>query len=247
MTLMRNVIGNRYQPIPRELGFILTCERVFLDDGTNIIRNNCDQDSIHNHKKLVNHLDHQSRSMRMGKYLVHLNHVREVYEKYQFTVHGLLSTDIERDDKQNWRSVQRLTFRHVRTLMEDLGNFSNCGTRTYLKMVCMYMEIFHSEVASLYTRIVYAAAVITFLGVWHNWVKISPKLKAADNFISLQTYVDVIVSCHSAISLICFMRDNFPTTECNLAEAGTDCCETTFTSLGQWVGNHHNYTMLDMR
>ena len=43
----------------------------------------------------ANHLDHQSRSMRMGKYLVHLNHVREVYEKYQFTEHGLLSTDIE--------------------------------------------------------------------------------------------------------------------------------------------------------
>ena len=34
LTLMRNVIGNRYQPIPRELGFILTCEKVFLDDGT---------------------------------------------------------------------------------------------------------------------------------------------------------------------------------------------------------------------
>ena len=68
-------------------------------------------------KKLVNHLVHQSRSMRMGKYLVHLNHVREVYEKYQFTVHGLLSTDTDGDDKQNWRSAQRLTFSHVRTLM----------------------------------------------------------------------------------------------------------------------------------
>ena len=40
--------------------------------------NNCDQDSIHNHKKLVNHLDHQSRSMRMGPNLIHLNHVRAV-------------------------------------------------------------------------------------------------------------------------------------------------------------------------
>ena len=89
LTLMRSVFGNRYQPIPRELGNILTCEKVALDDGAYIIRNNCDQDSIHNHKKLVNHLDHLSRSMRMGKYLVQLNHVREVYEKYQFTEHGL--------------------------------------------------------------------------------------------------------------------------------------------------------------
>ncbi|XP_066931123.1 uncharacterized protein [Clytia hemisphaerica] len=42
------------------------------------------------------------------------------------------------------------------------------------------------------------------------------------------------------------MRDNMPNTPCHLSEAGTDCCETTFSSLGQWVGNHHNYTLLDM-
>ena len=86
------------------------------DDGYNI-RNNCDQDSIHNHKKLINHLDHQSRSMRMGVNRVHLNHGREVYEKFEFVDHGLLSIDIDRDDKQNWRSAQRLSFSNVRDVL----------------------------------------------------------------------------------------------------------------------------------
>ena len=42
------------------------------------------------------------------------------------------------------------------------------------------------------------------------------------------------------------MRDNLPTSPCYLSEAGTECCETAFGSFGQWVGNHHNYTLLDM-
>ena len=110
-------------------------------DGTYNIRNNCDQDSIHNHKKLINHLDHQSRSMRMGVNLVHLNHVRAVYEKFEFIDHGLLSTDIERDDKQNWRSAQRLSFSNVRKLLSQIGNHVNLGTNTYLEIVWMYVEV----------------------------------------------------------------------------------------------------------
>ena len=54
--------------------------------------------------------------------LVHLNHVREVYEKFEFVDHGLLSTDINRDDKQNWRSAQRLSFSTVRDLLNQTGN-----------------------------------------------------------------------------------------------------------------------------
>ena len=246
LKLMRDTNGCRFQPIPKSLGFVLTCEKIILQDDRYVIRNNCDQDSIHNHKKLVNHLDHQSRSMRMGTFLVHLNHVREVYERFDFSEHGLRSTDIDRDDKQNWRSAQRLSFKCIQTLMERTGNLLNCGTKTYLEIVWMYVEVFHSTVASLYTRIMYAATISNFLAIWQNWVRLTPRLTLKENFVSTQTYIDVVLSCHSAVNLVCFMRDNFPDSECHLAEAGTDCCETTFSSLGQWVGNHHNYTLEDM-
>ena len=92
----------------------------------------------------------------------------------------------------------------------------------------------------------YASAVANFLAIWQNWVRKTPRLTLQENFISNQSYVDIVLSCHSAVNLIVFMRDNFPSTPCYLAEAGTDCCETTYSALGQWVGNHHNYTLLDM-
>ena len=66
------------------------------------------------------------------------------------------------------------------------------------------------------------------------------------NFVSRETYVDVLTSCHFATSFILLCRDSFPDIECHLEETGTDCCETYFSRLGQWVGNKHNYTYADM-
>ena len=104
----------------------------------------------------------------------------------------------------------------------------------------------NTHIATLRTRTMYASAVANFLAIWQNWVRKTPRLTLQENFISNQSYVDIVFSCHSAVNLIVFMRDNFPSTPCYLAEAGTDCCETTYSALGQWVGNHHNYTLLDM-
>ena len=50
VSLMRTVGQSPFQPNDRELGFVLTCEKVSFDNGSYKIKNNCDQDSIHNHK-----------------------------------------------------------------------------------------------------------------------------------------------------------------------------------------------------
>ena len=53
-------VGSRYRAVPMELGFVLSCRKVETENGY-IIRDACDQDYIHNHKKLLNPLDHTSR------------------------------------------------------------------------------------------------------------------------------------------------------------------------------------------
>ena len=109
------------------------------------------------------------------------------------------------------------------------------------------MEIFCSSSATLTTRITYAAIVCTFLGIWRNWIVNTPRLTLKENFISRETYIDTLLSCHFAVSFICHCRDNFPDLECHLEESGTDCNETYFSTIGQWTGNKHNYTFYDMR
>ena len=216
----------------------------------------CDQDYVHNHKKLLNPLDHASRVLRMGECLVHMNHLQLVSEVFPFADHGLGRSDIERRDRQNWRSAQKLTFPKVQSCLEALINgtvqgrppdITLLGTETYLLIIWYYVEIFCSCVASLTTRIKYAAIVTHFLAIWRNWNYRHTNLQVAVNFISRETYTDVILSCHFAVMLIVFTRDNFPQKDCQLEKTESDVLEDFWSKNGQWVGNHHNYTFGDLR
>lgn len=94
-----------------------------------------------------------------GDYMVHMNHIKRVYETFPPTEHGLGASDVNRRDWQNWRSVQKLSFPKVRDCLATLidGTAPNqrpnpmlLGTRVYLLVVCRYyVEIFCSSVASL--------------------------------------------------------------------------------------------------
>lgn len=89
LQLGRSNIGSRYRPVPTELGFVLSCRKVETENGYTI-RDACDQDYIDNHKKLLNPLDHASRVLMLGDYLVHMNHLQLVYEMFPIPDHGLL-------------------------------------------------------------------------------------------------------------------------------------------------------------
>ena len=62
--LMGSSEGERFRPVPRELGFIFSCEK-FFSEKSYYIDHLCDSDYIHCHKKLINHLDHNARCLRM--------------------------------------------------------------------------------------------------------------------------------------------------------------------------------------
>ena len=79
-----------------------------------MLRQLCDQDYIHNHKKLLNPLDHATRVLTMGPYLVHMNSLKLIHDVFPLDEHGLGSSDIERRDRQNWASMQKLSFPKVR-------------------------------------------------------------------------------------------------------------------------------------
>lgn len=71
------------------LGLILIAKKVPFPDCKYTLQNLCDADYIHNHKKLINHLDNNSRQRQVGSYLVHLIHIKHVYENFEVERHCL--------------------------------------------------------------------------------------------------------------------------------------------------------------
>ena len=242
--------GDRHQPIPREDGFIFTAEKIPAGNAPGYnLKGLMDQDYVHNHKKLVNHLFHVNRDLRMGPYVVHSNHIRLACERLGYVTCGLGVNDVERKDRQNWRSAQKLCFEKVQASLQRLidGNDENRpvvgakGTLVFLKIIWFYVEIFISSKASLLERIKYAGLVTHFLAIWRNFIIISDRRTLSENFLTRETFTDVLLSTHFAVSLITYMRDAFPDQRCHLELTGTDVVETFWSMNGQWVGNRHNY------
>lgn len=59
---------------------MFSCRKEVTEDGFYNIQDLCDQDYILNHKKLLNLLDHATRVLMFGDYMVHMNHIKRVYE-----------------------------------------------------------------------------------------------------------------------------------------------------------------------
>lgn len=159
-----------------------------------------------------------------------------IFHKYPESEHGLFLGDVERKDKQDWRSAQRLLFPRVRDCLQRAIDGDDhippqpqlLGSLFYLKMVWLYVEVFYSLSASLAERIRNAAYVLFFLRIWRAHVQASPHMSLDNHFLSSQTFTDVSLSCHFVVSLICSMRDHHSDTECMLNRTGSDCCEVLF-------------------
>ena len=221
---------------------------------TGAIENLFDQDFIHNAKKLVNHLKHPSRVLSLGGNLCHMNHLELLLANADINQfhHGLQVSDVERRDRMNWESAQRVLFPRVRDCLRRIDNGDAqpqenvSGTLAYLLICWKYVEMFYSLEANLLNRIKYASHVVNFLRIWRNWVYRTGNLNLKHNFVSRETYQDISLSCHHLVLFIMASRDFAPDHPACLSKLGTDCCEEYFSANGSFIINKHNYTITDM-
>ena len=212
-----------------------------------------DSDYIHNHKKLNNHLDYVTRNLKPGLYPAHQNYLRAVAQAFARHIHGLQDEDINKRDRQNWASAQSVSFPCVRQCLEDIVHGQNAlkdptarNTSVYLELVNCYMETFVSLEATIYERIKYAGAFVTFLGIWRSYVVLNPGLTLKDNFLTRETFQDVLLSAHKAVMVISWFAMNHNNIPCYLNLLGTDAMEVYFSQNGSWVLKKHTYTIFDM-
>ena len=64
-----------------------------------------DQDYIHNGKKLLNPLDSNVKTLRLGADMALHQQVCQVFNRFTVDQHGLLQEDYDRKDRQNWASA----------------------------------------------------------------------------------------------------------------------------------------------
>jgi hypothetical protein len=222
-----------------------------LHDGGNVIGLH-DQDYIHNGKKLINPLFSGRRDLILGEELVSFNHVRMVYNTFKVDDHKLKIEDIERMDRQNWGSAQRIASRHVQRCLKEMRSTTSgraertLGTEIYLMIVADYIDIFMSHSLTLWERVRNASRVQHFFLLWLCWVRKQSHVNANINFISREAYQDVKISCHFAVLLMRLFRDHYSNLPCVLHLTGSDVCENFFSKVGGMVGSERAYDFTDL-
>lgn len=99
------------------------------------------------------------------------------------------------------------------------------------------------------SRIVLAAKVSFFFRLWRLWLKHgyhavqgnSMEIVEARHFVSQQCFIDIQLSCHFAVLLICHFCDRYAHLPVPLHLTGSDSCEIFFSKIGGMNGNERAY------
>ena len=113
-------------------------------------------------------------------------------------------------------------------------------------MAWKYTHLFFSRVITFRERIEHACYIIHFLRLWRTWVYLQDGYTVTKNFLTRETFVDTVMSCHSAILVILLYAMHRPEMPLHMDRIGTDCVEHHFSAQGSWVVNKRDYTYLTM-
>ena len=137
--------------------------------------------------------------------MAHMTHLKLVTELFNEARHGLTKNDIKRKDRQNFESVQRICFDRVQSCLDAIINGGDAchgrppdesvkGTKECLLLIATYLDVFFNPFISLYEKVVKASLVISFVGIWRNFVMHANGLTLKANFLTRECYIDCLLS-----------------------------------------------------
>ena len=104
--------------------------------------------------------------------------------------------------------------------------------------------MFLSPRLDLRARVVLASKVSFFFRLWRLWFMHGDNKEEFTvnlNFVSQQCFIDIQISCHFLVLLVCHFRDTYPHLPIPLHLTGSDSCEIFFSKIGGMQGMERSY------
>lgn len=165
------------------------------------------QDMIHIGTKLRNRLLNSSIIMCIGTHIVTILHIKILLDTVAKEVHGLVSSDIFPEDRQNYGSLEKLMDdRVINALKEHVADSE--ATIMYLKLCKLITSSFLSIHLKPVERIYNIWFAIYFIRCWRKWLKSQKDYSFDENFISDNAYTCLEINAHNLIQIILKLRNN---------------------------------------
>lgn len=206
------------------------------------------QDPIHIGTKLRNRLLKASICLPFGIKAISITHLKQLLTLVPKDKHGLVMFDISPDDRQNFKSLQKIMDKRVLNLLKT-HVINSEATILYLKICNNVTSSFLDQHLAAIDRIYMMWHAIFVLRIWKNFIIRSDLYNLEDNFISDNAFTCIEINGNNLIQLIITLR------ECGMPEMFLPClfdsqtCERTFRqfrSMGTINWTRINFSLMEL-
>lgn len=206
------------------------------------------QDPTHIGTKLRNRMLKASILLPFGKKIITVSHLKCLIETVPKDVHGLVTSDVLPEDRQNYRSLEKVMEDRVLDSLEK-HIIDSEATIEYLKLCKSVTSSLLNRQISPLERLYNMWRSVFVLRIWRNFIEKSDLYKVSNNFISLNAYDCIEVNALCLTRLIMNLRNKRQPELFMPHLFDSQPCERTFRqlrSLGTINWTRINFSLLEL-
>lgn len=165
----------------------------------------CVQDTIHIGTKLRNRLLNSSIALYIGTKVASTTHIKALLSSVPKEVHALVQSDIFPEDRQNYKSLEKIMDNRVLNAMITHVADSE-ATVMYLEICKLITSSFTKTNLKPIERLHRIWYATYFLRCWRKWILSENEYSLAENFISSNAYTCVEINAHALVAIIVKLR-----------------------------------------
>lgn len=196
----------------------------------------CFQDPIHLCAKLRNRMLSEIASLLIGKAEVSIKVLNELIETKSKFVHGLVKTDIEPSDNQNYKSCLKILNKEVINALKDIDG--SLATQIYLRLLRSIVLAYIDHNTSIIDRIYHSWVAVFICRIWQTWLHLVHKEDISEShsqmskenlFITVPAHFSIEMNAHSLVA-ICLLvhQQDLPISALRFSNYHSQSCEATF-------------------
>lgn len=196
----------------------------------------CFQDPVHLCTKIRNRLLSETATMLMGNEEVSIGTLIKLIESKTKLAHGLVKTDIEPKDRQNFASCLKIASDDVLSALEDVDRSQ--AMQIYLRLLRSIIVAYVERGTSILERVYHSWFAVFLCRIWHTWTLTADRKDMSgyffekdrkNLFITLPAYFSIELNAHTflCICLLVCQRD-LPDSALAISNYHSQSCESTF-------------------
>ncbi|CAF2898412.1 unnamed protein product [Rotaria sp. Silwood2] len=211
-------------------------------------------------KKQIRIIGFSTAQLVLGQQGITMQHLQDIIDNgYTKIDHGLVQTDINPKDKQNYASCEKIASEDVLNILKQ--NKDTQATDVYLRLLKHIIIAYIEKTTNIKDRLHSAWAIVFTCRLWRSWIKHNTfissnstrKNKKNNNkdkyFVTTPVYYSIEINAHNLLYLILLVKQQqLPNNALNVHLFSSQACESTFRNTRALSGTYStmvNFTVSD--